>query len=194
MRKRASTLDAVTMGATRGAFDSAPCFRFSHEAREEFLSWRTDFERRLRSDNLSPAVEGHLAKFRKLVPSLALINHIADAGNGEVSHVSLARALAFAAYLESHARRVYASGSESEAGAAKAILAHIKRGDLKDNFTARDVHRHGWAHLTERDQVGAGLSLLVDLDHVREVANESRSKGGRPRIQYIINPKVFGDE
>ena len=95
--------------------------------------------------------------------------------------------------MESHARRVYASGSESEADAAKAILAHIKRGDLKDNFTARDVHRHGWGHLTERDQV-AGLSLLVDLDHLREVAIESQPKGGRPRIQYVINPKVFGDE
>jgi Protein of unknown function (DUF3987) len=192
--QRASILDAVAMGATRGAFDSAPCFRFSDEAREEFLSWRADLERRVRSGNLSPAFEGHLAKFRKLVPALALINHIADAGNGDISSVSLARALAFAAYLESHARRIYASGSESEADAAKAILAHIKRDDLKDNFTARDVHRHGWAHLTERDQVGAGLSLLVDLDHLREVAIESQPKGGRPRIQYVINPKVFGDE
>ena len=192
--QRVSILDAVTMGATRGASDSAPCFRFSDEAREEFLSWRTDFERRLRSDNLSPAVEAHLAKFRKLVPALALINHIADAESGDVSRVALARALAFAAYLESHARRVYASGSESEAGAAKAILAHVKRGDLKGNFTARDVHQRGWAHLTERDQVGAGLSLLVDLNYLRDTAVEYQPKCGRPSIQYLINPKVFGGE
>jgi Protein of unknown function (DUF3987) len=192
--QRASILDAVAMGATRGHYDKVPCFRFSDEAREEFIGWRADLEQRVRSGNLSPALEGHLAKYRKLVPSLALINHIADAGHGEITSVSLARAQAYAAYLESHARRVYGSGSESEADAGKAILAHIKRGDLKDNFTARDVQRHGWAHLTDRDQVGAGLSLLVDLHHLREVLIEHAPRAGRPSVQYLINPKVFGDE
>src|SRR5262245_26094504 len=103
--------------------------------------WRTDLETRIRSRELSAALEGHVAKYEKLVPALALINHIADEGRYAVSRASLAKALAFARYAESHAVRVYSSGSEFEVSAAKAISRHIRRGDLKDGFTARDILR-----------------------------------------------------
>jgi hypothetical protein len=119
--ERASKLDATAMGATKGQFDMVPTFGMSEHAHGEFLDWRTDLERRVRSDALSPALEGHLAKYRKLVPALALINHIADAGSNEVSGGAMLRALAYANYLESHARRVYLSGSEGEVGAAKEL-------------------------------------------------------------------------
>jgi Protein of unknown function (DUF3987) len=154
---------AVRLGAQRGPFDNVPYLRFEEAAHEDFLGWRLDLERQLRSGEMSPALEGHLAKYRKLVPSLALMNHLADGGNGPVSHRALLKALATAHYLESHARRVYSSACESELAAAKAILKHIRNGDLKDGFTARDLHQRNWAHLTEREQVGEGVSLLVDL-------------------------------
>jgi hypothetical protein len=130
-----------------------------------------------------------LAKYRKLVPALALINHFADAGDGPVTQKSLLRALAFTHYLESHARRVYGSASESELAAAKSILKHIRTGDLKDGFTARDIHQRGWAHLTEREHVGAGLDLLVDLDHLAALTPIARPQGGRPRVTYTSNPR-----
>jgi putative DNA primase/helicase len=38
-----------------------------------------DLEKRLRGD-LHPALESHLAKYRKLVPALALICHLVDGG------------------------------------------------------------------------------------------------------------------
>jgi Protein of unknown function (DUF3987) len=82
---RASKLDVTALGAHKGQFDKIPCFRFTEDAHADFLDWRITLERRLRSGNLSPAFEGHLAKYRKLVPALALINHIADAGTGDVS-------------------------------------------------------------------------------------------------------------
>ena len=118
---------AIGRGALRGAFDKVPSFRFDAGALAQFLDWRTDLERTLRSGELSPALEGHLAKYRKLVPALALINHIADAGQGDVGEFSLLRALAFSKYLESHARRVYGASNTVELNAAKAILAHRKR-------------------------------------------------------------------
>ena len=120
----------------------------------------------LRSGELSPALEGHLAKYRKLVPALALINHIADVGQGDITEVSLLKALAFSKYLESHARRVYGASNTIELNAAQAILARIRKGDLCDGFTARDVHQHDWSGLTDRDHVHAGLSLLADLDYI----------------------------
>ena len=147
-------------------------------------------ERRLRSEEMSPALEGHLAKYRKLVPSLALINHLADGGAGSVSHRALLKALAASYYFESHARRVYGSASEGELAAAKAILKHIRIGDLKDGFTARDVHQRGWAHLTEREQVGAGLGLLSDLDYLAASALAAGTQGGRPKVIFRINPRI----
>jgi uncharacterized protein DUF3987 len=156
--KRAAKLDlsaAFKLGAEKGAYDKIPALRFNEAAQGDFLEWRTDLEKRLRSSELSPAFEGHLAKFRKLVPSLALMNHVADDGEGLVSQRALLKALALASYLESHARRVYGSADEAELAAAKAILKHIRTGDLEDGFTARDVHHKGGAHLTEREQVGA---------------------------------------
>ena len=190
--ERASKLDlsaALALGASKGQFDKIPSLRFDDAAHADFLDWRADLEARLRSGEMSPALEGHLAKYRKLVPALALINHLADAGDGPVSQESLLRALAFASYLESHARRAYGSASESELAAAKAILKHIKSGDLQDGFTARDIHQRGWAHLAECEHVGAGLDLLVDHDHLAAVTPATKPQGGRPKVTYEINPK-----
>jgi hypothetical protein len=190
--KRASEIDestALALGASKGQFDKIPAFRFDDAAHADFLDWRADLEGRLRSGEMSAALEGHLAKYRKLVPALALINHLADAGDGAITQKSLLRALAFANYLESHARRVYGSTSESELAAAKAILKHIRNGDLQDGFTARDIHQRGWGHLTEREHVGSGLALLVDLGYLAEVTPVSKPQGGRPRVAYAINPR-----
>jgi Protein of unknown function (DUF3987) len=183
------TQAALRLGAEKGPFDKVPCLRFEQAAQGEFVDWRTDLERRLRSGEMSPLLEGHLAKYRKLVPSLALINHLADGGTGWVSHRALLKALAAAHYLESHARRVYGSRFESELAAAQAILKRIRNGDLKDGFTARDVHQKGWAYLTEREQVGAGLSLLVDLDYLAPSVPSIGAEGGRPKVTYLVNPR-----
>ena len=182
---------ALKAGALKGEYDNIPYLRFDDDAATDFIGWREDLKTRVRSGELSPAFEGHLAKYRKLVPALALINHLADQGQGPVSQKALLRALAFASYLESHAKRVYGSALESELAAAKAILKHIRNGDVTDGFTARDVHQRGWAHLTEREQVGAGLNLLVELDHLMIVERTTGPLGGRRRCTYTINPGVF---
>ena len=174
---------------TRGRMTKCRACGSRKRRTQNSLTWRTDLERRLRSGEMSPALEGHLAKYRKLVPSLALINHIADDGDGPVTHRALLKALAAAYYLESHARRVYGSASRAETAAAKAILKHIRSGDLQDGFTARDIHQRSWAHLTERDHVGLGLHLLEDHDFVRAEQPEKGPRGGRPKVTYCINPK-----
>ena len=190
--QRLSKIDesaALKLGAEKGPYDKVPALRFDEAAQGDFRNWRTDLERRLHSGDLSPALEGHLAKYRKLVPTLALMNHLADRGEGLISQRSLLKALATAYYLESHARRVYGSGHEAELAAAKAILKHIRNGDLTEGFTARDVHQRGWAHLTEREHVGWGLSLLVDLDYLAPSALSAGVEGGRPKVTYLVNPR-----
>ena len=188
--QNASKIDATKVGAIQGEYDKVPYLRFDEAAHEDFLGWRKDLEKMLRSGEISPALEGHLAKYRKLVPTLALINHLADDGIGPVSQKALLKGLATAHYLQTHAMRIYGSGSEGELAAAKAILRHIRNGDLKEGFTARDVHQGGWAHLTEREQVGLGLTLLVDLDYLAASTPITGVQGGRPKVTYQINPRV----
>jgi hypothetical protein len=70
--KRLGQIDiaaALALGATKGEFDKVPSLRFDEAAHSDFLEWRKDLEQRLRSGELSPALEGHSAKYQKLVPS-----------------------------------------------------------------------------------------------------------------------------
>jgi hypothetical protein len=182
---RLTETEALKLGAEKGPYDKIPYVRFDEDAAGEFLDWRAGLERRLRSNELSPALEGHVAKYRKLVPALALIDHLTEGKTGGVVKEALLRALAMVESLETHARRVYGATDTIDIIVAEAILAHIRRGALKDGFTARDVLRHHWSMLTDQDHVHRGLDLLVDLDHL---VADTVAAGGRPKVSYRINP------
>ena len=184
---RLNLLTPDQAGAERGEYDAIPALRFDDRARGCFGEWRQDLETRLRAGIMHSALESHLAKYRKLVPTLALLNHLADVGYGPIGEVSVLRSIAFAEYLESHAKRAYGSGTQIEAATAKTILSRIRKGDLSDQFTARDIHQHDWSNLTDKEQVGAGLDLLDDLGWVRGTKSTT---GGRPKIIYSINPRA----
>ena len=184
--ERLDALTAEAAGAQTDQFETIPFLRFEGGALGVFREWRGNLERQLRSDDLSPALESHLAKYRTLVPAVALINHLADGGVGEISEAPVLRSLAFAEYLETHARRAYASGSELATVAAKTILGKIRKRDLQDGFTARDVYQQGWSNLSDKSQVQAGLDLLADFDWLAPIRRET---GGRPSVVYSVNPR-----
>jgi hypothetical protein len=180
-----SELSPMSIGAEMDAYDAIPFLRFDERAQAHFSEWREKLELRLRSGDLHPAMESHLSKYRKLVPALSLINHLADAGRDQVNEEAVLRAISYSKYLESHARRAYAAGSEAETAAAKAILGHIRKGDLTDGFTARDILQRDWSSLTDRDQVHAGLNLLAEYDWITAKPVKT---AGRPKTVYLINP------
>ncbi|MBM3490154.1 MAG: DUF3987 domain-containing protein [Alphaproteobacteria bacterium] len=184
-------LDPATVGAERdvgpdGEPDGVPFLRFDTGGHGLFLEWRTALEAKLRSGELHPALESHLAKYRKLVPGLALLCHLADGGVGPVGEVATLKALAWVEYLETHARRAYASVSMPEVPAAKAILDRIRKGDLPREFAGWGVWRPGWALLGDRQQVADALGLLVDLGWL---AAHQKDTGGRPSMVYAVNPR-----
>ena len=167
--------------------DGVPYLRLDDDALALFLEWRTTLEARLRGGDLHPAVESHLAKYRKLVPALALICHLADHGTGPVHEAAMLRALGWAVYLESHAMRVYGGAASPEIEAARAVLRRIKRGDLpRDGFSSRDVWRPGWAGLADRDLVAAALAYLEDMDWLKAARVQTE---GRPATVYTVNPR-----
>lgn len=185
--ERLAHIDPDEIGAEPCEFGGLPFLRFSDEARDEFLAWREPFEARVRGSELSSSIRSYLAKHRKLVPTIALISHLADGGRGPIQKEHLLRALAVAEYAEAHAMRCYSAGVISHVLAAQAIVRRIKRGDVVNGVTARDIHQNGWSHLTNRTVVGEALDLLVDHGWM---AQRQENTGGRPTTKYYINPAV----
>lgn len=171
--------------------DAVPFLRFAPDAQEAFGAWRADLEHKVRGGDLAPALSAHLAKYRGLIPRLALICHLASNGMGPVTLAATLQALRWADYLESHARRAYASMGLDHANAARAIWRHIRKGDLADGFTARDIQRKGWAGLGDKGRVAAALEALLDADWLASHEKAAGPQGGRTSAQYLINPKAL---
>jgi putative DNA primase/helicase len=187
-----SEIDPARHGG-EAAFDGEiPFVHFDDEGQIAFDEWRRDLERRLRSGSLHPAFEAHLAKYRSLVPSLALIFHVSEGVNGPVQEVSCLRAIAWAEYLESHAGRIYSALLQAGEVAASEFGKRIAAGSLGEVFTAREVQRHGWAGLTDKEGIAEALELLEDLGWVASETTVA-SKGGRPKTRYKVNPAVAGE-
>jgi putative DNA primase/helicase len=199
-------MDWRAIGAARdigfgGEEEGLPYLRFSADAQILFDDWRRGLEARLRSGDLDPMLESHLAKYRKLVPGVALICHLVDAWAetedgtvkdlvvGPVSASAMVRAQEWAAYLETHAARVYASSNLAATDAAYAIIAKVKSGHLKaEGFSSKEVWRPQWSRLRDRDTVMAALKLLEDYDWLRVRKVET---SGRTATIYEVNPKVL---
>lgn len=186
--ERLDTMEAVELAAERDEFETVPFLRFDDDAQERFNAWRAELEPRLRSGSEHPAIESHLAKYRSLIPSLALLIHLADEPEGGlVTLDALERAIGWGSYLESHARRMYGSIAHRSSGAAKSLAAKIEAGALNDGFTLRDVYRPGWSGLTDRSDAQAAVDVLIDHNWL---ASETINTGGAPKTVYRINPHV----
>lgn len=143
--ERLDRIDPAAVGAETPAEGGLPFLRFTPAAQEVFTEWRGELERRLRKGDLPSMLEAHLAKYRSLIPSLALLIHLADIGRGQVGENALLMACAWGEYLESHARRLYAPALSPSTTAARALAKHIKAGDLEEVFTPGLSSRRGGA-------------------------------------------------
>lgn len=171
-----------------------PYLRLDDGALAMFREWRHEWETGLRSGDLHPAIESHFAKYRKLVPSLALICHLADGGNGPVHADAMARALAWSEYLKSHALRAYGTGMTTPVDRARALLKKIQEGKLPVvPFPLKKVYDATWSMLTNREEVAEAVAILIEHGYMAEVTESGKAdKGGRPREpRYIINPEVL---
>lgn len=191
-----TALDLLTpesVGAEADQFDkSSPFLRFGGEAQELFKDWRRGHERRLRQDELHAALESHLAKYRKLVPALALIHHLASGEGGPVGVSAVLAALAWADFLESHAQRIYHAGAASAVDGAKAVVRHLKRGALESPFTVNEIAHKNWSPLGEdRQRINDALDLLEDRGWLRSLEAEPGPQGGRPTKRFVFNPKAI---
>ena len=194
--KALDALDPVAMGCTVDSERGIPYIGFSEEAQAFFDGWRIELENRLRSATLSNLMTNHLAKYRSLMPALALLFHLIDShAAGRLDPVSLDAAELAAAWcelLEHHANRIYQSAMDGDPGDAMKLAEKIKD-SVANPFTYRDVAKKGWTGLTTSEDVRRAVDLLDDRGWVKVVEVPPGDRGGHPSKQVWIHPKLIGE-
>jgi putative DNA primase/helicase len=183
-------IDTAAIGAEPER-DGIPFLRFDEAAYEAFTDWRGGLERRLRSGAENPAFEAVIAKHRSLVPSLALLIHLADsAKGGPVGEAPTLAAIAWSAFLEAHARRLYSPALDPALHAARELDRRLRAGEVTATFAARDIYRRGWRLLDKRGTEDA-LDYLADLGRLRAEEVPPDSTGGRPAVRWHVHPALL---
>ena len=176
-----------------------PAWRFSEAAQLVYRAWDVEIQNRIRRGDLHQAMNGHLSKYAKLVPALALVFALIDDPQcsaygepGTVQEGHLFRALEWANYLESHAVRIYATATTPETDAAVVLLRRIRAGEVPGlEFTTRDIKRKGWGNLSTTEAVRDACKLLVDCGWLRCDVRKPGGKGGRPSEAWLVNPQAM---
>jgi hypothetical protein len=168
-----------------------PYFHLDHEAQGIFYEWLRELEDKLLTSSDEPIMIEHLTKYRKLMPSLALIFHLINLASrrtiGAVTADCVERAAAWCDYLETHARRIYGSGINPAYQAARSLARRIQAGELRDHTDTREIYRKQWSTLKTKEEVEIACHLLVEVGWLREgTISESR----KTKNCYFINPKI----
>ena len=190
--KNLDALTAEDFGASSEDEEDIPDVRFTSEAQDVFDQWRDELETTLRSEELVPALEAHLAKYRSLMPSLALLFHLMDyvdgtADGGVVGTEAALRAAAWCEYLRTHAERLYSSSQNPAMEAARALLEHIRKGEVKDGSPVREIYRKQWAKLSSPDTVYKAAEVLEEFGWLRVEATKT---GGRSTKKVHLHPTL----
>ena len=176
--------------ATLDKFDDGgiPWLRFDDAGQAVFDQWDSKLQRRLRSDDLPEALESHLSKYASMVPSIALVLHLASGDRGPVSGEAAATAVSWSEYLESHANRVYSIATAPERQAALPLLRRLIEWPADKPIRVRSIREHGWASLSDTDSIEGALDLLIDCGWVR--ALEIKPTTGRPTTEFVLHPEA----
>jgi hypothetical protein len=202
-------IEAGLLGVTR-LENNVPITRFDSEAQQLFDQWRSRLEDRARGEAIEdmPGFEAHIAKYRSLMPSLALIFYLINLAGavvpGTLSTLSTSivevlkekyfrvnleatrLAAAWCDYLEYHAGKIYAAEVCPGMEAAYLLSKKIESGEVVDGDNVSDIsHRHHWQGLDTPPVVKLALNSLETAGWVRVVKLTTK---GRPTEIVRVHP------
>jgi len=163
---------------------------FTADAQKIFNQWYLINENLVSRKNLDTSRQSHFAKYRSLIPALALLFHLLEDGTGPVNIDALAKAIRFALYLKRHSDRIYGSVLGFDNTSAHVLGDKLISGALLTQFTLRHVLQKGWASLATKETIQEALDTLVEAGWLQE---ERVDTGGRPKVVYHIMDGVFGN-
>jgi len=184
----ADSLTPEQIGAQSDLYEQGvPFLHFTDIAQQRFDQWMYVRENILRQNQYDAVMESHLTKYRSLIPSLALLIHIAEMKTAPVDIDALEKAIKWGDYLATHAHRIYASACGTADSPENLLAGKIENGHVADRFTTRDISEHHWSGLNKKTIVQEAVKKLVELGWLRE---ETLSTKGRPSTIYHINPQI----
>ena len=180
-------------------------FHFNPEAQTLFDAWLEEHQNATDGEP-QPQKQGHLGKYRSLMPILAALFQLADVvdalpdgteleGEQRIDADHAKQAIGLCGYLQKHLDKIYSSVMTVEQQAVSNLATRIKRGALdayeKDGFSVRDIRLKGWSGLTEPESIKEAIQTLEEAHWIRQVPqSEYTGHGGRPTQRWIINPAV----
>lgn len=206
--KELSTADWTTMGAIP-LKDAAPYYRFNDEielderggdpdtAQNLWDEWSSKLKEKVK-DEENVMIAQHLAKYKSLMPSLALIFHLMEIASraaepGPVTRASTQLAIDWCALLEEHARRIYEMSKPMDLVITNALAQKVKAKKLGDRFNVRDVQRKCWSSLKKSSDIMNACRQLSELNWLR-VVHTQNDRGGPPKVEFLVNPEVIDDK
>ncbi|WP_240643499.1 YfjI family protein [Paracoccus siganidrum] len=94
-------------------------------------------------------------------------------------------------HLRLHAFRAYGAAEPAEEIRNARKLAALILRERPRNLNVREIQRRGLSGLQTSKQIGAAMSVLEQGDWLRQVAEDT---GGRPRLMFIVNPRIWGSK
>lgn len=143
--------------------------------------------------------KGHIGKMPGLVVRVATILAHLDwaaapscASPSEIAAEHVGRACHLVGeHLREHAYRAYGSADPSdEVKNARKVAGIILREEPR-TISAREVQRRGLSGLSSSRQVEAALGMLEQFDWLRRTKEDT---GGRPRVSFVVNPRLWEDQ
>jgi hypothetical protein len=180
----------ATMSAQDERTSSPLMLHFTVDAQQLFTKWYLKNEKLVAGKNLDTSRQSHFAKYRSLIPALALLFHLLEGGTGPVEIGVLGKAIRYANYLKGHANRVYGSVLGFDHAPAHSLAEKLINGKINSDFTSRTVLLKGWSDLTTNELVHDALNTLVEYGWLEAGKVET---GGRPKVTYKIMDGVIGN-
>jgi Protein of unknown function (DUF3987) len=192
--RKLAHMDFLQYGALFDDGAKAPYFRFENSAQERFFQWWGKLENEALRREEHPILLEHLAKYRSLMPSLALLFHLIDVADGRnagpVTHQTAEMAIGWCELLATHARRIYGMVTDSRTPAAVQLAEKLSSGALGRRFALRDIYRREWRLLDTKDRAEAACQELIQAHWLREVPRPRGVHNGRPNTQYEVNANI----
>ncbi|MEJ7698805.1 MAG: YfjI family protein [Pyrinomonadaceae bacterium] len=173
--------------------DHFHAIKFAPDAQKEIDEWKDETEAEAEKLQVEDeAVSSFLYKLPKNCFAVALIFHCLENINhlsfpDEITAATALKAITYIEVLKSHARRVFALGENQIFALANTLLGKIKKGNLPQGFTGREVMRKQWSGLKSKDTMQDVLNLLIDYGYLRELQTEGE---GRRTIKYFFHPSL----
>jgi len=188
--ERFDLMCAEDIKAEKEGEDEIPFLKFDEHSQHIFDEWRVFHETKKLRSGEPEIIEAVFSKYRSLIPSLSLLFHLLEVGHGPIGANALLMSIDWSDYLESHVRRIYASGVPG-LWSAHALFEKIRNGTVKDGMTLREIYLKNWKGLT-KETLPAVIEVLSEFNIVRVEIVPTTERGGRPSPRIRLNPKIKG--